>query len=261
MKKIFILFLSLVITVSMCGMSFASPAETILEQKDEITDLNLLWDRACEGLSDDKSFEIKAELKADSKDFISETKSTSQLLKKMKDEKGNIKSYYATTVFSKFKNPNKIASLNNYQIGRLVASSGRWDEKDPNTLSVTQVATYYYTKQILNGFTWIKPEKIICRWETSNLTAVSNGKYGCKWQGETDFDGGSFYYTSDEDYVTTSSITLGTSYTNTIDPVPNDGFVNCSNMCGYVEFLQSCKCTRGGSSWSFQSNYRWQYGC
>lgn len=256
MKKLLALVLSIIFTVSLSNTSFASSGENIIEKNDQITDLNILWDRASRGISDDNSLKFKGEIKDNVEKFIVDKKSTTQLIKKVKKADGKIESEYATTVFTVITEPKKIASLSN-KILYQVADSRSWDEYD-SSVSVRQVATYYYLKYSDGNLTWIKPQKIDCKWYTSNSVAVTSVKYGAEWAGETDFNNGSLSWVNDSDYSTLSSVSFGTLYTNTIKTIPNDGYVNCSVAGGYVAFGQQCKCTRGTSSWTFKSDAVWQ---
>ncbi len=249
------MILSLIFTLSICGMSLASQEDSILIQKSQITDLSNLWERASKGISDDDSIKVRNELDGANVDkFIVDKRSTTQLLKKVKKNDGIIESEYVTTYFTTIYEPKKAASSLSNILFR-IADSRNWDERD-SSMSARQIATYYYLKYSDGNLTWIKPQKIECKWDTSNLVAVSNGKYGAEWRGESNFSGAG--WVSSSDYNNVPSITLGTLYTNTINTIPNSGYINCSTGGGYVAFVQQCKCTKGSSSWTFKSDAVWQ---
>lgn len=107
---------------------------------------------------------------------------------------------------------------------------------------------------------WVKPVKIDCKWyRVDSTVTISNSRYGAEWAGETSSSGGSLSWVDDSDYNYVSSPSFGTLYTNVIKSIPNSGYVNCSVVYGHVAFQQKDTLSRGGSSWTFQSQYVFQY--
>lgn len=251
MKKIITMFLVIILTLSLSVFAFASTDDSgVIFEREEIKDVDELWERASKSITDDDTLIVKSEILDSNVNLKIKNKSTSQALRKVKKKDGAIETLYATTVFTSISKPVKVASLTKIR----VADSGRWDTWDPNGC-VNTVATYYYWKQIRGNYVFIKPTKLDCKWFAINSTTLSNGKYGAEWEGETKFTGGSYVWNND--YATVSTISLGQLYTKVIKDIPNDGYINCSVGGGFVAFTQTCKATRGGSSWTWKEHFVW----
>lgn len=261
MKRLFILVISLIFSFSVCGMAFAAPVDKVLYEQQEIKDLNVLWDRANQGIKDDNKFNFKSVIQGAPIGYDTEDKVTVQKLKEVQLADGKTETSYAATVFSGVKKPKQAASLN-FDIRSLLADSKSWNEGDPATYSVQHVSTFYYNSYIDSQHQWkyVQPLKISSTWyRNDSSVAITNSNFGAQWEGSTDAQGSSYTWVKDSDYTYLGTPSIGTQYTKLIKSIPNLGYVNVSVAGGYVVFQQNSSLKRNGSSWNFTSAYKFTY--
>lgn len=261
MRKSLTMLLVLVFISLICTQAFAATNPEVILEKEEIKDLNILWQRASCGVSDIKSDidNFRAELKNAPVNMVVEKKATTQILKKVKRTDGNVETYYATTFFTILKDKDKdvkksastlkLASLNSVKLPIMVAASKGWDEYD-DSYSIRHVGTFYYSSyRDSNTILWVRPEKVEAKWyRADSSVSISSSRYGAEWLGYNT----SGKWCGREDYSNPLPMSWGKLYTNTIS---NDGYINCTVAGCYVVGEQRDTLTRGGSSWESLSGY------
>lgn len=175
-RKALLVFVTLIfISISMTFQASASPSQDkpkVIFQKDEITDLNKLFDLAKRGISDieHSKFKPKATIK-DDKGNIAEidTYSTTQHLKTLKHSDGTQNDYFVTTTFAVIP----------------AATGSKPFEKWDSSYGIRAYSTIYWsTVNDPNGLLYYRFDKTTGGWERSDSTLLlSNrevmlGQYG-----------------------------------------------------------------------------------
>jgi len=253
-KQSILIVLFVFLTLLVTGTAFANQGEKVLFQADEITDLNILRERAEKRITDDTQDinRFKANLKNATGDTYIKNYATTQKLKEVKREDGIVITSYAVTVFSDLKEKKesdfiKLASLTTDR-GILLASNGSWNDDDITSL-ITHVATYYYSQyRDGNNFLWVSPQQMTnVRWiEGTDSCVITSARYGCEWS-DRDHQGNNYAY-PDVTWI----------YDNTYSrPDPGVGYIDCTSFGCHVVFEQRDQIQRYGSTWEFVTNMIW----
>lgn len=262
MKKASLIILTLVFMIFTCTQTaFAAKIPEVIFEKAEITDVKALWERASKGITDAPDAIINLEITLDENapsNMIAEKKATTQVLRKVVREDGNIETFYATTYFTTLKDksedkdkktPRNLLLASTSTDWPLLAASKSWDEFD-GSYSIRHAGTFYYSSfRDTNSILWVRPERVDARWYRSDSqVSISSSRFGAQWLG-FNLNG---KWCSKSDFGNPLPISWGALYTRNIN---HEGYINCTAAGCYVVGEQRDTLTRGGYSWEFLSHY------
>ena len=240
--------------MSICGSAFGTDGGKVVLEKNEITDIKILYDKASNRDTDDPTDikKFKAVLEGAPGYMVANKKVTTQKVREVEHADGSIESFYVTTTFADIKKPITLASTSNNLAWCLLAASKGWDEDD-SSISWRHVGTFTYSSyRDPSTNLWVKPEKIDCKWyQLDSQVALTEGKYGMQWWGS---NGSTFV--GDSDYLYTPiPVSLGSNYSNTCKSVGGGGYINVTPIGCYVAGVQQSKLKRNTTTWTFKSDY------
>lgn len=198
MKKLLLsITFTLILLMNITSVAFASATEEInaneeyivAEEFEEITDLDVLYQRAKNGVNEDMSVNIDLKLNAVNVSPLgpgleTEDYTTSQLLKVETNDDGEVMETYATTTFTDVYDTSNV-SINPYGSG-----SSYQDQLDP-TLGLRAYSTVYYNTLTKSGVSHRDLTKVSGGWSIlDSKYAITNQKvtYGAK--GWSRYEGG-----------------------------------------------------------------------
>lgn len=269
MKKTATILLILIFVMVTGSQALATEQPEIIYQQEEVKDINKLWQKANEGITDLSSDveNFKVQLVNAPSNYVVDKKATTQVLKKVKKADGTVITSYVTTTFAIVKDKDKDGKESNRAIlghrngillastklpeglFRLLAASKPWDEYD-DSYSIRHEGRFYYSSyRDADYILWVRPEKVEGRWyRDDSSVSITSSQYGAQWCG-FNADG---VWCGDNDFRDPLPISWGSLYSNTIS---NDGYINCTAGGCYVNGEQRDQLSRGGTSWEFLSNF------
>ncbi len=163
-KTLFVMFATILMLALSIGTAFASdkqPAnntigtEIILYSAQEITDEEVLLERAVNGISDVDNETVAANIKINGEAIITDNVcSTTQLLSIKQDLLGSETSEYVTTIISNF------VFEEDDNGNTLLRGTGVWEEEDTNNGDATVYAKIYYEEKDIAGIPCVKLQKV-----------------------------------------------------------------------------------------------------
>lgn len=250
MKKIFYLSALLIIfTLSSAFNAFAAENIASLKKQLEITDLDILYEKAQNGISDNK--EMDAQLQQNSTAILSGDKgtfstndvlSTTQKLTSEQTGEGLEESYVTTT----FANVN-FDELSKDSIIQPFAIGDQGDDEYDTTVSVKAYSRIYYSTSTKNNVTHYAITKVTGGWISYDAyVSFKNAKVSITQQGTTNYSGCTNGYCKDQTVTNTVS---GSTFTYT-DPMTSWKPVT-KNDYTLIAVKQTATLYDSSSSWGF----------
>jgi len=154
--------------------------ETVIYEKKEIKDLNKLYERAENNVTDKKinidKLSEEVEVTLNDKEVSKDVSATTQLLKKTKDSEGNIDAYYTTTTFVD-DIPASEEEASSGEVSASATSTSRKASKWDSSGGVKAYSTVYYSVTYKDSVPYQDLSKVTGGWSVSDSSiSLSNRK-------------------------------------------------------------------------------------